>query len=152
MKRKGWHGQSYRHSLAAKGIPTGRSKIYYKGKVKKMAEFLADDGRAKTPDFSEELKLREAERVREEAFQILRTAEEKGDINFKQSQQFFERDFRDEVKDFLDDKRTAEQFRANINIKLKRVTEKVKIMGVSDSTDDHNFFDGIEERKEFKTR
>jgi hypothetical protein len=127
MRRTGWRNDSWRHSLAARGIPTGKRR-YNKGKI---AKFLTSDGRAETADFAAEMKLREVETVREDAFQELRAAEERGDISFSQAQDFFERDFKDEVKDFLDNKRTAEQFRAGVKTKIMRVTQPVQVMGVS---------------------
>lgn len=124
--------------MAAKGVKTRRGR-YYQGKMKRVGKFLTDDGRAETPDFAAEMKLREAERVREDAFQRLKAAEDDGEVSFKQAQLFFERDYKDEVKDFLDDKRTAEQFRAAVNMKLDRVIEPVKQMG---SDEKNPFFEG----------
>jgi hypothetical protein len=135
MMRKGWRGQSYRHSLAARGIKT--NNVYMKGKMASMAKSLMDDGsnrekHIETPDFQVENKLTFANTVREEANQDLLAAQDRGDVSFAQIEDFWDNDFKQEFNDFKERRFTAEQFQQNVRTKVKRVTTPVPVMGVSD--------------------
>ena len=114
----GWQNESHRHYLAAKGIKTGNK--YYKGKIKAVANFLMDDGRAKTEDFEQDLKMSAVNDMREEVTQKLNRAEQQGQISFENSRRFMNEDFTTETKDFLDDKIRREIYQDNIRRRLGR--------------------------------
>lgn len=134
MIRKGWRGQSYRHSLAARGIKT--NNVYMKGKLKATAKFLLDDGsnpgkNVERPDFATEDRLDFANNVRAEAKRDMDAAIERGDVTYAQCEEFWKSDFKRDFDDFLDKRVTAEQFKKQVDIKVKRVTTPVPVVGVS---------------------
>jgi hypothetical protein len=98
---------------------------------------LMDDGsnptrNAEVPQFAAESRLQMAEGVRAEANEELLAAEGRGDVNFSQIEDFWERDFRQEFEDFKDKRTTADQFRANVKMKVKRVTTPVPVVGIKE--------------------
>jgi hypothetical protein len=115
-KPVGWRQESYRHYLAAKGVKTR----YYKGKIKAIASFLLDDGRAKTADFEQDLKSSAVGEMRDEVTVKLNEAERQGKISFENSRRFMNDDFTTETKDFLDDKIGRGQYQDNVRRRLGR--------------------------------
>lgn len=134
MKR-GWYGDPRRHSLAARGIKTNS----YYGMKERMNSFgraMLDDKsnptkHAEVPKFKAESRLQFAEDIRAEVNRELLAAERRGDVNFSQIENFWDNDFRRLYEDYKLEKITAEQFRANCAISVKRVTQPVKVVGVA---------------------
>lgn len=117
-KPVGWRHEPHRHYLAAKGIKTAHR--YRKGKIKAVANFLMDDGRADTEDFEQDLKMSAVNDMRDEVSTKLGEAERAGNISFENSRRFMNDDFTTETKDFLDDKIRRNIYQDNVRRRLGR--------------------------------
>lgn len=111
--RSGWRYEGYRHSLAARGIPTGRRYLAEKER-NVIKEFMANP----TTEEAEAHRASMLAKVREEASSELDTAIEGGRISSDDALRFWLNDFEEEKELFLNNGQSYEQFRANVRRKL----------------------------------
>jgi hypothetical protein len=118
-KPAGWRYESHRHYLAAKGISSKRYyAMDYKGAAQKI-HWLFDDGRPKTEDFAQQMKMQQVETLKSEVMGKLQKAQETGEITTDNAQRFMNGDFTDETKDFLHrDTESYTQYRGDVMHKL----------------------------------
>ena len=112
---RGWRYEGYRHSLAARGIPT-RQHHYFADKERNVIkEFMANP----TTEEAEAHRASMLARVREDASRQLDTAIEAGDISSDEALRFWLNDFEEEKELFINNGQSYEQFKANVSRKLE---------------------------------
>lgn len=112
---KGWRNESWRHSLAAKGVKTKQQ--YMKGKLAMLME-------TKKTDEEEMFKVRQLDNVREESFRDLNEAVERGKMTADDAARFWKDDFEPEKDLFMNNGQPFEQFRENVARKRKSHIER----------------------------
>jgi hypothetical protein len=120
----GWHQESYRHSLARRGIKTGYyAKIDYAKTAQVLKSFFSD-GRPETEDYEKSVKVRRVQSLLGEVYRELHKEEQAGKITSENADRFVREDFQHEEKDYLNNTTTYQQFHDNVMRKLGKHKEQ----------------------------
>lgn len=123
--KKGWQFEGYRHSLAARGIPSGRRQYLAERNV--IKEFMAPP----TTEEAEAHRQMMLASVRGEVSENLDAAIDAGELSSDDALRFWRDDFEEEKELFLNNGQSYEQFRENVRRKLGSHTHMRKKRGMN---------------------